>query len=174
MECKRITRQEDPLFEGAHALYEAAFPRAERRDMEEISRILQNEDYHMDVLMEGKTLLGILFYWQTEDYIFLEHFATMAHLRNQGLGSRALGLLQQKKKPIILEIEPPVDELTNHRYGFYRRNGFVMNPFDHIQAQLRREDPPLSLKILSWPGQVSPSMYRSFVEYMNRYISVQR
>lgn len=170
MECKRITRENDPFFERVFDLCREAFPREERRDMDQLRRVLKREDYHMNALVEGDALLGVLCYWQGDWGIFLEHLATAPQLRNRGLGSYALGLLRQKGLPVFLEIEPPVDSLTRRRYGFYCRNGFVMNPFDHIQAQYRPGDPPVHLKILSFPGPLPEESYRAFLSFMDRYI----
>lgn len=173
MECRRITREADPLFEKVFALCREAFPREERRDMDQLRRVLKLGSYHMDVLTEGEDLLGILCYWQGEWGIFLEHLATVPRLRNGGLGSYALKSLQEKGLPVFLEIEPPVDTLTRRRYGFYCRNGFVMNSYDHIQARYRQSDPPVHLKILSWPDLLPQEDYQVFLAFMDCFIGWQ-
>lgn len=171
MHSERITTKSHPLFEKACALYETAFPWEERRDREEQLRILAKPDYHCTALVENGEFLGILFYWQAEDTIFLEHFATLPHLRGHGIGAKALKLLQDMGKPILLEIEPPCDEMTHRRCGFYRRNGFLMNPYFHIQVKLHREDEEdVELKVLTWPEEFSPAEYEAFRAYMLREI----
>lgn len=45
-------------------------------------------------------------------------------LRGQRYGSRALSMLPNDR-PVILEIDPPVDEIAIRRKGFYERCGFT-------------------------------------------------
>lgn len=161
------------MFEEAFSLYTASFPYAERRDTAEQSRVFGKEDYHFDVLVENDRLLGIVFYWQTAEFLFLEHLATKPELRNHGTGAAALSLLKEKGLPIILEIEPPADELTKRRLGFYQRNGFVLTDHYHIQAKYHLGDEDLELKILSHPHSISTAQYETFREYMNREVGIQ-
>lgn len=168
MELQVLTIKDENLFSRAFSLYESAFPAPERRDAPEHRRILENPDYRPAVILEKGQFAGILFYWERSEFVFLEHFATLPALRGQGLGAKALELLKQKGKPVLLEIEPPEDTLTRRRYGFYRRNGFVMNPHRHIQPKYRREDPPLELKLLSYPAPVDDAFYRRFRTYLSQ------
>ena len=160
-------------FDAAFQLYTQAFPREERRDLEEQRRILSFADYHFQLLLEGDTLLGIVLYWEVGELIFLEHLATMPQRRNQGLGSAALSLLKQQGKTILLEMEPPADNLTRRRYGFYQCNGFQMNHYHHIQAKYRQGDPDVVLKILSFPQPLTEGEYHDFYDYLLRYIAIQ-
>ena len=171
MNLQRLQTAGHPLFEPAMALYREAFPPEERRDPAEHCRVLAKTDYHMDLLMEDGTFLGIVLYWETDAFVHLEHFSTLPRLRGQGLGATALELLKAKEKPIILEIEPPQDELTCRRYGFYRRNGFTMNDHDHLQVKYRPGDPDVPLKILTWPREITPEAYRNFRQYLDREVA---
>ena len=72
----------------------------------------------------------IVFYWEDDRFLFLEHIAVERALRGRGYASDALRILKNKNKPVILEIEPPVDEKTEKRYSFYRKNGFSIIGFD--------------------------------------------
>ena len=173
MHLERLSNHNLHLFEQAFALYESAFPVEERRDENEQARVLKKADYHFDLIMGGDTFLGVMLYWETDDFVFLEHFTTRAELRGRGIGTKALDLLKLKNKIILLEIEPPVDEMTNRRYGFYQRNGFTMNPYYHIQAKYHLGDEDFELKILSYPRVLAPTEYRSFYEYMTREIGIQ-
>lgn len=171
MHLLRLQDEGHPLFDRAMALYEAAFPAEERRDPAEHRRVLKKADYHMDLLMENDDFLGIVLYWETADFVHLEHFSTLPQLRGQGLGAGALKLLKAKEKPVILEIEPPVDELTRRRYGFYQRNGFLMNAHDHVQVRYRPDDPDVPLKILTWPTEITSEAYLAFRQYLDREVA---
>ena len=172
MTFERLYGEESPLFDIAFALYEEAFPVYERRDSFEQKRALNNSNYHFDVIKEDDEMLGIIFYWDLDDLIFLEHFATKPHLRGNGIGARAIELLKAKGKTILLEIEPPEDEITIRRFNFYKRNGFVLNNHHHIQAKYHLGDEDCELKILSYPEEISEERYRKFYEYMTREIGI--
>lgn len=172
MELLRLTDPHHSLFERAFGLYEKSFPFLERRDMDAHCRMLKKADFHMDILMEKADFAGIVFYWETDSFLFLEHLATCPEKRNNGFGGAALGLLKAKEKPIILEIEPPVDELTRRRLGFYERNGLILNPYRHIQAKYHPGDEDLELKILSHPRVLTKDEYDGFYTYMIREVSL--
>ena len=169
MHLQRIRGEGEEYFDQAFSLCESAFVYEERRDIAELRRVMKNEDYHFCVLVDENAFCGIVLY----ELIFFEHFAISEKLRNCGLGARALDLLKAKGKPIILEIEPPIDELTQRRRGFYLRNGFVECECEHIQAKLHIGDPDVPLKILSYPEVISREEYDRFYAYMLENISAR-
>ncbi len=173
MQLECLSKSNQHLFEQAFALYQASFPPEERRDDAEQQRVLKKDAYHFDFIMLGDTFVGVMLYWETEDFIFLEHFTTLPALRGNGYGKRALDLLKAKNKLILLEIEPPADEITQRRYNFYKRNGFVMNPHHHIQAKYHLGDEDLELKVLTYPRVMEKDEYCAFYGYMTREIGIQ-
>ena len=172
MQLKRLCKENKHLFEGAIALYESAFPVEERRPKKEQERVMKKEAYHFDLIMDGDEFLGVMLYWETDTFIFLEHFTTLQNLRGRGYGSKALDLLKAKGKTVILEIEDPVDELTTRRFEFYKRNGFSMTPHYHIQAKYDLGLEDLMLKILSYPTVITTEEYLYFQDYMTKEIGI--
>jgi ribosomal protein S18 acetylase RimI-like enzyme len=172
MYLERIYDTESRYFEQAFRLYEASFVYEERRDLAGQTDAMKTADYHFCVILDGEEFCGIVLYWEIGDLIYLEHLATRADLRCRGIGSQALDLLKQGGKTIILEIEPPVDELTSRRLGFYERNGFFLAPYHHIQAKYHIGDPDVELKILSYPALIAREKYDEFYEYMLKNISL--
>lgn len=173
MTLERLSNHNFYLFNRAIELYKSAFPKEERRDDLEQERVLKKEDYHFNLIMDDGVFIGVMLYWETEDFVFLEHFTTLPELRGKGFGKTALELLKKKNKIILLEIEPLVNELTKRRYDFYKRNGFLMNPYYHIQAKYHLGDEDLELKVLSYPKILTAEQYQSFYEYMTREIGIQ-
>src|SRR5699024_10581250 len=112
MELKRLTDPESPLFAPAMELYGISFPRHEQRLAASQRRILADEAYHFDLLWAEGAFAGLILYWEQPDYFYVEHFCVLPQLRGMGFGSRALELLQAKGKPVILEIDPPLDEVS--------------------------------------------------------------
>lgn len=173
MRLERLSEANSHLFGRVFALYQSAFPTEERRDDPEQERVLKKEDYHFDLIMADDSLIGVMLYWETENFVFLEHFTTLPELRGKGYGKEALDLLKKKNKLILLEIEPPVDDTTQRRYNFYKRNGFVMNPYYHIQAKYHLGDEDLELKVLTYPRIMEKEEYLAFYEYMTREIGIE-
>ena len=172
MQLERIHDGQSPYYDVAFALYEASFPVEERRDAVEQQRVMKKDDYHFDVILDDGKFVGIMLFWETEHFIYLEHFAVLPQLRGHGKGAQALTVLKNKGKTVILEIEPPVDELTNRRYGFYQRNGFLMTPHHHIQPKYHLGDEDLILKILSYPQIISAEEYLRFQDYLTKEVGI--
>lgn len=172
MYLERLSEKNGHLFDTAFALYESAFPTEERRDLDEQSRVMKKDAYHFDLILDEGEFIGVMLYWETDTFVFLEHFTTLPALRGKGLGAKALGLLKAKNKTIILEIEDPVDEMTNRRFDFYKRNGFFMTPHHHIQAKYRPGIEDLMLKILSYPHAITTAEYLAFQDYMTKEIGI--
>ena len=76
----------------------------------------------------------------------------------------------------ILEIDPPEDEISRRRRGFYERNGFVYNEYDYIHPSYLRPPQPHRLMVMSYPEAISPAEFEAFrtfargvaVEYTGR------
>ena len=160
---------ESPWLEAARRLYLEAFPAQERRDWENM--IPENAHFRPAVFGRGEEFGGILFYWESREFIFLEHFAVEPRLRNTGLGAKALALLKALGKPIILEIELPEDALTRRRKGFYERNGFRENSWRHIQPKYRREDEALQLMLLSYPEAIDRDTWQRFEAFLEENVA---
>ncbi len=171
MNLTYLTHKSHPHYPPALALYCAAFPREERREADDA--LCPHPDFRPGLLTEGDRLQGILFFWESRDFLYLEHFAVLPQYRNLGLGAKALALLQSLGKPIILEIETPVDDLTNRRRGFYLRNGFRENSWPHIQPKYRHGDADLPLVLLSWPQTVSREAWEAFEAYLAANVALQ-
>ena len=170
MYLQRLYNENDGLLLEATSLYENAFPPIERRDADEQARVMKKDDFHFTLMMTEEGFAGIALYWETPDFIFLEHLAILPALRGKGYGSAALSLLKQTGKTVILEIEPPIDELTLRRRAFYERNGFQMTHHHHLQTRFRPDDSDLELKVLSYPHAINEAEYRQFYTYLQREV----
>ena len=172
MRLERLSDKNAHYYTDAYNLYQSAFPHEEKRDEKEQARAMQKEAYHFDMIFEEDALIGVMLYWETDSLVFLEHFTTYPALRGQGYGAKALELLKAKGKTVLLEIEPPADEMTTRRYNFYLRAGFTMNPHYHIQAKYHLGDDDLELKIMSYPRVLTTEEYLAFYDYMTREIGI--
>ena len=170
MELHDITNTTHPMYPAARELYQISFPFHEQREAPSQAAILQSPDYHFGLLYDGEVFVGLALYWETEDFLYIEHLCIQPALRNRRYGQQALALLQEKGKPVILEIDPPVEELAKRRKGFYERCGFAAVPFPHVHPPYHRESKGHDLVIMSAPRPVTRAEYDRFAAYLRETV----
>ncbi len=170
MQLQRLDKENKRFYNDAINLYINSFPLCERRDIFSHEKALTYNDYHFDFIIKDNNLIGFMLYWETNEFIFLEHFAILPTLRNKGYGENALKLLKEKNKTIILEIEPPIDDLTKRRYNFYKRNEFNLTNHHHVQLKYHKNDQDLVLKIMSYPLAINEEQYLAFNTYLKEKV----
>ncbi len=130
----------------------------------------EQEVFHCLRLTLGGEFAGIVWYWQTPGFIYLEHLAVAPARRGQGIGHLALDELCSQGIPLVLEIEPVVDEPTERRWYFYRSAGFHQLPFFHLQPLYHRGDAPLPLTLLSYPHAMSEDEVAVYEDFMRHVV----
>lgn len=150
-------------FDQVYTLMEESFPKDEYRDYQKQKELFRNPGYQI-LIEKDPELQGIkafLAAWEFETFIYVEHFAVNPALRNGGVGSRMLRTLTKDAgKIIILEVEPPTEEMAVRRVGFYERNGFFFNDYPYIQPSMgegRKETP---LFLMSTERKIDEEEYR--------------
>lgn len=145
----RISSARHPLAAAWWQLYESAFPASERRDAAQHAAALRHPAFHCLHLADDRGMVGLLGYWLWDSLCYVEHFAVVPERRGQGLGHRVLAQIPQ---PVILEIEPVVDETTSRRLAFYKSCGYQQLPQPHVQLAYQAEQPNVPLVLLSCPA----------------------
>lgn len=150
IEIKRIESDSDPLYVWMVKLLTEAFPEEERRDIDQLHRLIDTEKrFNCCVAIRDTEPVGLINFWDFDDFLYIEHLATAAEMRNRRIGEKMLEFLLNTKRTIVLEVERPVDELTRRRIKFYQRNGFVLLPYDYVQPPYRKGGTELPMKIMS-------------------------
>lgn len=162
MELVRLESPEGEAFRRAMELYRGSFPPHEQRREAAQRVIMGRADYHFDLIYDGAAFVGLLLSWETAAFCYVEHFCIAPEVRGQRYGQRALELLHRRGKPVILEIDPPVDEMSRRRQGFYERAGYRVNPFPHVHPPYRAGVQGHALVVLSWPRALSQAEYDGF------------
>jgi GNAT superfamily N-acetyltransferase len=163
LDISRIRNEKDVFFRTFWKIYELAFPFCERRPLEEQIRIFTDKTYFLDVWAENEALLGFIGWWNCGDLRFVEHYAIHPDHRSKGYGSRFLsGWINQDTLPVLLEIEPAVDETSRRRQNFYRKLGFKDNVIKHCQPPYHKGEKPLNLWLMSYPREISANCYERF------------
>lgn len=166
MKIHQVKKSEDRHFDDFWKIYSASFPLSERRTYEQQIAAFIEKDYQVDAHLSDNHIIGFIAFWTAEEFVFIEHFAIAPEVRGKGLGSAILKpFIAGKQIPVILEIEPPVDDITRRRLRFYESLGFVKNDHNHFQPPYHQGDPPLQLDILSNPRQITADLYLQFSQF---------
>lgn len=165
MHLERITFPEHPLFQQAMALYQLSFPPHEQREMPSQQAIMRHPAYHFDAIWQDGIFIGEALSWKIGDFRYIEHFCILPEMRNKRYGQRALALLLQAH-PLMLEIDPPIDEISLRRKGFYECCGFVANPFPHVHPPYHPGNHGHALVVMSAPAPLTQKDYDAFNRYL--------
>lgn len=126
----RIVDPGDVRLEKLLPLYEEAFPVAERRDAEQLRKLIREkpEMFFNAVECDGE-LSGLFVYWKFEEFYYLEHLAVYPEMRNKKIGQQVLDYIAAHLSGLrLLEAEPADTEIASRRVNYYRRNGYeVLN-----------------------------------------------
>ena len=160
MEFERITTPAHPLYAEAIGLYEMSFPPHEQRESASQEEILSHPAYHFTAMCDGGALIGEALYWDIGEARYMEHLCVAPAARNRRYGQQILEALRDR--PLILEIDPPVDDISRRRRGFYERCGFVENPYPHVHPPYHKGNTGHELIVMSCPGMLTPDEYEAF------------
>lgn len=154
---------EHPLYSSFENLYTHSFPVFEQRTPEQQAQAFASANYHLTGYVENQSFMGFIAYWEFPDYLYIEHFAIDSKERGKGYGSQVLNrFVTETPKTVLLEIDPPVDEISIARLRFYQKCGFYQNPYSHIHPPYRKEYKGHSLQVLTTGGPLSPDGYEQF------------
>lgn len=157
---ERITEK---TFDEIFPLLEAAFPVTELRIKEDQKKLLQEDCYYLYGVRKDGAFAAVFATWEIEDFLYIEHFAVKEEYRNGGYGGQLLdALLEEKGRPMVLEVEEPEDELTRRRIGFYQRHGLVYNEYPYLQPPMRKGQDLLPLRLMTKPAAIDTETYQRY------------
>lgn len=165
---ERITEE---TFDEIFPLLEAAFPVTELRIKEDQRSLLKEEVYRLYGVRKDGCFAAVFATWEIDDFLYIEHFAVRGDCRNGGYGGTLLDrLLEEKGRPMVLEVEVPEDELTRRRVGFYERHGLVYNEYPYLQPPLRKGNALLPLRFMTYPSAVDEQTYERYKKQMYQIV----
>ena len=162
MHFEYITSSTHPLYEQALELYRNSFPVHEQRERASQDSILAYSNYRFGLVFDAATFVGLALFWQTDSLIYVEHLCIRPELRNRRYGQRVLDMLATHHLPVILEIDPPLDDISMRRKRFYERCGFFANDFSHVHPPYHAGLQGHALVVMSSPAPIPPETYQSF------------
>lgn len=170
MNLIRIKSREDIYWNKAWEIYNNSFPLFERRTIKNQLEVMKNNNFNCIVIINYNSVIGILFYWELDKYIYIEHFAIEKEHRGRNYGSSVLRKFEKTNKIIILEIDPPIDEISKRRLNFYSRLGFKLNDYKHYHLSFRKNHKPYLMKVLSYNKPLLPKEFKNFLYYQEHNI----
>ena len=151
LQLNKIESQASPYWDSLALVYHTSFPIDEQRPIEDITRLIEHDLRFIAYAItdNSDTFVGMLTTWHFDEFIHIEHFAIVPALRSQGYGSKALQTyIATQRKPIILEAEPPTDDITRRRIQFYQRSGLTLHEYPYIQPAYTPERNPVPLRLM--------------------------
>lgn len=170
MVLKRITNASHSMYQEALNLYRISFPYHERREGFSQKEILKDREYHFDLIYDEDVFVGLILYWENEQFVYIEHFCICPEMRNKQYGQKTLTLLKGENKTLLLEIDPPEDDVSKRRKCFYERCGFVENSFSHIHPPYHKENEGHNLLVMTCPKQISWGVFDDFSLYLKNKV----
>lgn len=165
MKLLRLKNISNKYFYKAWELYEDAFPLEERRLLDTQIHVMKKPNYHFDITIDEKQLIGFLLWWDFKTYRYIDHFATTTQQRNKGFGKLILEkFMNRNNKPILLEVELPTSTINQRRIKFYERIGFKLNQHYYEVPPLEEGQAPLQLLLMSYPDILSAQDVEQFIK----------
>ena len=124
----------------------------------------------INLIYENNRWVGMILWWETEEFIYIEHFCILPEMRGKKYGQKALELLGGERKTVILEIDPPIDDVSVRRKRFYERSGYQANRFAHVHPPYKKGFKGHDLVVMSSPDQLSEAEYRAFNSYLSSVV----
>ncbi len=149
-------------------IYLSSFPDYERRRVQDFPVAFAYHGFFYETFTDDKgAVLAMMVTWRRRDYAYLEYLAVAEQARGQGVGAFILEqLCSEFPNRVILEIDPPVDDVSLRRLGFYRRHGFLPNSqFDYIHPPYTDDGAPFPLLVMSHGQLLSEELYRDFEQF---------
>jgi len=152
IELCRVHDTTSDKYKQMEKLLTIAFPKYEYRELAEL-RILteHNHKFHNNLIYENGKFIGLITYWDFESFFYIEHFAIIPEMRNHGYGKMVMEKVKNVlRRPIVLEVEYPLENMSRRRIGFYERQGFKLLSSEYMQPPYRPGEDFLKLKIMTY------------------------
>ncbi len=141
-----------PELEIVQRIYESAFPCDERRDFDVLLNLMECQPcFSVEALCGDNDVIGFLSWWNMGKWRYIEHFAIDEACRGNGIGRKVLQqFLTRTTLPVVIEVEPPVDDYTRRRIAFYQSMGFTLHDsYRYIQPAYDAGRMSVELKLMS-------------------------
>lgn len=136
----------------AKELYEKSFPEDERRDFCINFELIKEKNFDFFIITNSSNNfkpIGIISIWYFKHYIYIEHFAIDRNKRLKGYGRNIIKtIIETIKLPIIIEVEPPNNDISKKRVEFYTRLEFILLDHPYLQPPYSKERNSIRLNLM--------------------------
>ncbi len=159
-------------FDEVFNLMQQSFPENEYRTYEKQLNLLSINEYRILTKHNEKgSLTAFIAIWDFPKFIFIEHLAVNPICRGEGLGTKIMKeVIKTCGKPVILEIEPPTNEISIKRCNFYKRLGFNLCDYEYYQQPLRKNQNKLKLNLMSYPDPLDKNKFDYIRSYLMEHV----
>ena len=162
-----------PFISKVEQLYIDSFPEDERREFDAVCRLLDDPGtaFRIIAAVDGSDFVGFFGYWEWDDMRYIEHFAVDPEKRGGGIGQKMLAdFFGLAVSPVILEVEPPFDEMAARRIGFYQRCGYTLHDdIKYVQPPYDSSKQPLDLYLMT-KGEIKLDENCEFVKRIKKEV----
>ena len=126
-------------FDRFYQILSNNFPTKEIKEYNYMKDTFHAGLYQVLTLKDNDQIVGIMSFYQHDNFRFIDYFAIDGSLKGKGMGSKMLQyFINLDDKMVILEVEHPEDEQSKRRIAFYQRNGLYLNDqFEYFVPPVR-------------------------------------
>lgn len=126
-------------FDRFYQILSNNFPTKEIKEYNYMKDTFHAGLYQVLTLKDNDQIVGIMSFYQHDDFRFIDYFAIDGSLKGKGMGCKMLQyFINLDDKMVILEVEHPEDEQSKRRIAFYQRNGlYLNNQFEYFVPPVR-------------------------------------
>lgn len=151
------------LGDDLQQIYVDSFPANERREWQEIQKLLTYPSYNLYRISFNNELRGLISIWRWPEFIFIEHFAMSISTRGLGLGTQVMKQIINENSPlIIIEVDLPDTEQSIRRIAFYERLGFLLCHENYYQPPYSPGMSKVKMILMSFPHTLSREEFLFF------------
>ena len=157
MICKKVLNANSVELATVREIYEGSFPVDERRDYTMLVELISRSDtFILEAICNDDIVLGMLSSWKLDGWLYIEYFAIASACRGRGIGREVIQtFIDCSNQPIVLEVEPPTDDLSCRRIEFYRSLGFVLHDtYRYIQPSYGEGREAVELRLMTYGAPV--------------------
>lgn len=159
-------------FDKVYKIMEKSFPTDEYRPFDEQKALFEKDEYKVYIREDNGEIQGFIALWEFASLVYIEHFAVSPSCRNSGIGSDILReITSSAKKLVCLEVEPPNEDISIRRIGFYERNGFYLCNHHYMQPSISEGRRPVPLRIMTYGKKIGRLRFNDikYILYTNVY-----
>ncbi len=160
---RKILSMQDPLFKKVWEIYNQSFTYEEVRSLDAQKPLFNHPAYTLWVWEDSGEVIGFISAWHYPRFTYLEHIAVNSQKRSSGYGHTMMKeWLELRTMPVILEIDPVVDDSTKRRCDFYKSLGFVLDEKIREQPNYSNGITTITMELMFYPEMLDESTIDEF------------